>query len=144
MKKWLRRAAFAAGALVGLLVLSLAMILSVGTGNVTVMLLMGAGLLIRSFIELQRIDLGYDDENVLTMRLSLPVATYDSPESIVRYYREVLFPAHPGPDTLRPRPRPGLRCRDSGSDAGLDQVQHLQDERSVPFEQVLDAVDGQS
>lgn len=55
----------------------------------SVVLLIGATLMIRSFIQLQRIDLGYSADNVLTLRLSLPSATYDSPESIVRYYAEV-------------------------------------------------------
>jgi putative ABC transport system permease protein len=55
----------------------------------SVVLVIGAGLLIRSFIELRRIDLGYDAANVLTMRLALPGADYPEPVQVVRFYREL-------------------------------------------------------
>ena len=52
-----------------------------------VVLVIGAGLMIRSLSELGRIDLGFNPERVLTMRLSLPAARYDTPEKVVDYYR---------------------------------------------------------
>jgi putative ABC transport system permease protein len=42
----------------------------------SVVLLLGAGLLLRSFLHIQRIDLGFDPRNVLTMRLTLPRDRY--------------------------------------------------------------------
>jgi len=42
-------------------------------------LLAGAGLLIRSFVHLARTDLGISPEGVLTFQVSLPEATYDDP-----------------------------------------------------------------
>jgi putative ABC transport system permease protein len=54
-----------------------------------VVLVVGAGLMIRSFIALQRIDLGYDARDVLTMRMSLPAGDYPDPGSVVRFYREL-------------------------------------------------------
>ena len=54
------------------------------------MLLVGAGLMVRSLAALGRIDLGFDPERVLTMRLRPPEATYDTPEKVVAFYRLLL------------------------------------------------------
>src|SRR5688572_17754022 len=44
---------------------------------VAVMLLIGAGLLVRSLIELQKVDPGFDSNNILTFEIALPRAKYD-------------------------------------------------------------------
>ena len=46
----------------------------------SVVLLVGAGLMLRSFVELQAIDPGYDTENVLTFQAPLPPARYITAE----------------------------------------------------------------
>ncbi|HEU4509143.1 MAG TPA: ABC transporter permease [Pyrinomonadaceae bacterium] len=44
-----------------------------------VVLLLGAGLLVRSFNKLMAVDLGFDRENVLTFRVNLPRSNYPTP-----------------------------------------------------------------
>ena len=38
---------------------------------------------------LGRIDLGFDADRVLTMRVSVPTARYDTPEKVVGFYRQL-------------------------------------------------------
>jgi len=45
-------------------------------------LLSCAGLLTRSLIELQRVDTGFDSDNLMTMQFRLPPSKYDSPDKI--------------------------------------------------------------
>lgn len=51
--------------------------------------LVQAGLLVRSFAALQRVDPGFRAEDVLSMQLSIPSAKYDSPEKRAGFYREL-------------------------------------------------------
>jgi putative ABC transport system permease protein len=55
----------------------------------SVLLAIGAGLLVRSFVELNRIDLGFDADRVLTAEIQLPQPDYPQPTDVVRFYREV-------------------------------------------------------
>jgi putative ABC transport system permease protein len=54
----------------------------------SVVLLIGAVLLVRSFVELRRVDLGFQTSNVLTARTSLPALTY-ADEAVVPFYRSL-------------------------------------------------------
>jgi putative ABC transport system permease protein len=53
-------------------------------------LLTGAGLLVRTFIELARVDLGIDPNNVLTMGISLPEYKYASVSQQAVFYRDLI------------------------------------------------------
>ena len=55
---------------------------------IAVVLLIGAGLLVRSLIALQNTNPGFDSENVLTLRLDLSRAKYDSPEKTAHFFQE--------------------------------------------------------
>ena len=55
-----------------------------------VVLLVGAGLMLRSLWALERVQLGFDPSNVLTMRVSLPAASYEKPEQVVLFYQQLL------------------------------------------------------
>jgi len=50
----------------------------------------GAGLLIRSFLALQSIDLGLNPDNVLLVRLPLPRGQYTNPEKKALFFRQVM------------------------------------------------------
>jgi putative ABC transport system permease protein len=64
--------------------------LVLGETALSLLLLAGAGLLLRSFVQLLKVDPGFRPEGVLTMRVSLPDAKYSRPEQIRGFYREVL------------------------------------------------------
>jgi putative ABC transport system permease protein len=55
-----------------------------------VILVIGAGLMIRTLSALGSIDLGFDPDRVLTMRVSVPTARYDTPERVVNFYQQVI------------------------------------------------------
>jgi putative ABC transport system permease protein len=64
--------------------------LVVGEVALALVLLMGAGLLMRSFYQLQSIDLGFDPHDVLTFRTNLPQAKYKSDEQQAAFYHRAL------------------------------------------------------
>lgn len=55
----------------------------------SLLLLIGAGLLVRSYQSIMAASPGYDSHNVLSMRLSLPAYKYGKPETIAPFYRQV-------------------------------------------------------
>ncbi len=55
-----------------------------------VVLVIGAGLMIRSLQALQHVELGFEPENVLTVRISLPETSYESPEKVVQFYERLV------------------------------------------------------
>ena len=56
----------------------------------TVVLLISAGLLFRSFIHLRTSDLGCVTDNVLTVRYGLPVQEYDTQEKVLAFHEAIL------------------------------------------------------
>jgi len=55
-----------------------------------VVLLLAAGLLVRSFNKLQAVDLGFNRENVLTARIALPRSAYKEPPQTQAFYDDLL------------------------------------------------------
>ena len=58
-----------------------------GQMSLAVVLLVGAGLLIKSFIGLQQLELGVDPENVATFEVNLPSARYSDAEQRIRFHQ---------------------------------------------------------
>jgi putative ABC transport system permease protein len=69
---------------------------------IAVVLLISAGLLVRSLIALQSVDPGFEANNVLTMRLALLRNKYDTPEKTARFFTELQTRAGnlPGVETV--------------------------------------------
>ena len=56
---------------------------------VAVVLLIGAGLLVRSLIQLQNVSPGFDPHNILTMRVDLPREKYASPQKAGSFFSQL-------------------------------------------------------
>jgi len=65
---------------------------------VSLLLLIGAGLLIRSYRRVWNAYPGFNPHNVLSLRLSLPLPKYPKPESITPFFRRVVETLNQVPD----------------------------------------------
>lgn len=68
----------------------------------SVVLLIGAGLLARTFVKIRAIDPGYQPADVLTFQLALPVVRYRSQDAVARFVRrlEQAMQATPGVEAV--------------------------------------------
>ncbi len=64
--------------------------LVMGQVALSMILLVGAGLLIRSFVRLRNSPPGFDSRNVLTMLVTLMPSHYSKPAEMIRFYRDAL------------------------------------------------------
>jgi putative ABC transport system permease protein len=65
-------------------------LLVVGQVALSLLLFIGSGLLLRSFVQLLHVDPGFDTQKVLTMNLSLPTVKYAKPEQQIAFFDEVV------------------------------------------------------
>ena len=65
-------------------------LLVVSEVTLALVLLVGAGLLVKSFQRLQRFDPGFRHENVLTAQVTLPAVRYDSDEAVAGFARRLV------------------------------------------------------
>ena len=65
-------------------------LLVIGQVALSLLLLIGAGLLLHSFERLLSVDPGFEPDHVLTMNVSLPTAKYTKPEQQTAFFDEVL------------------------------------------------------
>ncbi|HEU4389561.1 MAG TPA: ABC transporter permease, partial [Blastocatellia bacterium] len=57
---------------------------------IAMVLLVGAGLLLATFQKLQRVDLGYDANHVLTASIDIPESRYPKPDQAARFYSALI------------------------------------------------------
>ncbi len=73
-------------------------LLVVGQVALSLLLLIGAGLLLRSFGKLLQVDPGFEANNVLAMNVSLPTVKYAKPEQQIAFFDELLRRVQALPD----------------------------------------------
>ena len=67
---------------------------------ISLMLLIGAGLMIRSFVQLMRVDPGFNPEHVLTMMLDLNWTRYKQGSSYLNFYQPLLEKVEADPEVV--------------------------------------------
>jgi len=58
--------------------------------SLSLVLLAGAGLLLRSFVKLSSVGPGFNPQNLLTLRISLPSAKYSKPSQYIDFFQQLL------------------------------------------------------
>ncbi len=94
---------------------------------ITVVLLMAAGLLLKSFMRLRTVNLGCATDNVLTMSYSLPGKKYSTPEKVNAFNEDLLTRVRALPGVLGA----GLGFMPPGSGPGADDIFHVVEHPAV-------------
>jgi putative ABC transport system permease protein len=79
----------------------------------SVVLVIGSGLLVRSFWEMRHVELGFDPANVLTLHLTLPTGEYSETAKVVGFYEQL---------RERVEALPGVRSAGAAALLPLDQA----------------------
>ncbi len=68
----------------------------------SLVLLVGAGLMIKSFVRLSKVETGFDSQNTLTAQINLPQSRYDDGQQQAAFFRQVLerIEALPGVESV--------------------------------------------
>jgi putative ABC transport system permease protein len=102
----------------------------------SVLLVAGAGLLLRSFAQILRVDPGFRPDGVLTMRVALPNAVYSKPEQVRGFYAGLLDRVEKMPGVQSVGAISGLPLAGEGG-SGTTTI----DSQLVPFEDTTPEAD---
>ncbi|MDQ3686028.1 MAG: ABC transporter permease, partial [Acidobacteriota bacterium] len=102
----------------------------------SLLVLIGASLLVKSFLHLQRVEPGFDPANLLTMQVSLPASKYAQPAQQTAFFRQL---------TQRLETLPGVRAIAVANDLPIDgdtqtSTPHIEGRPAVAGEQPLAGV----
>ena len=94
-------------------------VLVVSEVALTLVLLIGAGLMIRSFYGLQRVDPGFVPDNLLTFNVSLPQKKYSEPQQRISFYQQLLQNLSAAPGVQSVGMATGLPLGNNGWQSGF-------------------------
>jgi predicted permease len=120
------------GGLAGVRLRRMLLALQVG---LTVVLLIGAGLLIKSYRQLRSVDLGCATHDVLTMWINLPKGSYRTPEQRVIFYQQLLEQVRATPGVTAA----GLTSVLPGEGRGRDDTFNIREHPPLPKGEILDS-----
>lgn len=69
--------------------------------SLAMVLLVGSGLLLKSFLRLQSVDLGFQLKNTLTANVALPHSKYSTPEQRIQFYQRLIERMQSSPGVRR-------------------------------------------
>ncbi|HSY03563.1 MAG TPA: ABC transporter permease [Acidobacteriaceae bacterium] len=104
--------------------------------GLTVVLLIGAGLLLRSYQQLRSVNMGFATHNVLTMRMNLPKGSYSTDAQRVSFFEQLLERVRAVPGIAGA----GLTTNIPGEGRDWDDVFTIHEHPPLPQGQVLDAL----
>jgi predicted permease len=84
-----------------------------------VVLLVGATLMMRSFLDIQRADPGFDFRPLLSLRIGLSGDQYDEPQTRTAYYEQVRRELEALPEVVAAAATAAIPADDGGSDVGV-------------------------
>jgi putative ABC transport system permease protein len=120
---------------------SLRGLLVAGQMALGLVLLVGAGLMVRSFAELSRVTPGFRTEDTLTLRLSLPRASYDSSKLVASFVDQVTERVRALPGVLEVGASDGLPLTGSANGSGHEIEEFPRGEKDVPRVFLIHAAD---
>jgi predicted permease len=103
---------------------------------ISLLLVVAAGLLLRSFAQILKVDPGFRPENVLTMRTALPDPVYSKPEQVRGFYSQLLDRVQKLPGVQYAGAVSGLPLSGEGG-SGTTTI----DTQSVPLEDITPEAD---
>jgi putative ABC transport system permease protein len=87
--------------------------------GLALVLLVGAGLMVRSFQRLQAVDPGFEASNLLTLRVLLPSATYSEDAKVIAFFRQAVANFRTLPGVRSASAVSALPFADIGSSTGF-------------------------
>lgn len=116
-------------------------LLLIGEVALTVVLLVSAGLLLKSYQRMRASDLGCATSNVLTMRFTLPTVHYDRPEKVAAFHDKLLASVRALPGVRAAGISTAIPGQGYGGDSRFSIVEHPAPSSDVSLDALVRGVD---